>query len=111
MGCNHSKPDPTQKMAETKCWETILAIINEYNNKQDLAPDWTVTRVDALLSEWVDIPRNMDELDRVAIWTRNILDSKSYIDYTIFQKHLVQLANTRLNTQHKSTATTHHIVV
>ena len=96
MGCNHSKTDPIQQHYENKCWENILAIVNEYHTNKKLAPDWSVTSVDALLSKWVDIPRNVDELNRVSIWTRKILDSKSYTDPQIFRTQREQLAKTCL---------------
>ena len=75
-------------------WKLILEIIKK--RELDLDELWTVAQVDALLSKWVDSPRNVDELRRVKKWTDVILDNKSYTSSTKFQKMLHKLKHRSL---------------
>ena len=100
MGCNLSirkndTPCPT-KQYETLGWRLILKLVNTYNDNGQLQPGWSVTQVDAILSKWVDIPRNITELNLVETWARAILDDKAYLDYPTLQKKLIELRDKKL---------------
>ena len=82
-----------QDLFASQCWKTILEIVNQYNNQGKLIDGWSVIDVDAILSKWVDIPRNQDELNRVIIWSKKILDSKIYNDHIKLMK-MIKLLKT-----------------
>ena len=84
----------TAEKYESDGWKLILEIIKQ--RELDLDEDWTVEQVDALLSKWVDIPRNIDELRRVKNWTNTILDHKSYTTNTKFKTMLQKLKHRSL---------------
>jgi len=84
----------TAERYENDGWKLILEIIKK--RELDLNEEWTVEQVDALLSKWVDMPRNVDELIRVRNWTNTILDHKSYTNNTKFQAMLHKLKHRSL---------------
>jgi hypothetical protein len=75
-------------------WKVMLAVIND--RELELDEEWSVKQVDALLSKWVDPPRNIDELRRVKEWTNIILDHKSYTTTSKFKAMIHKLKHRAL---------------
>ena len=63
---------------ESSGWTVVRNEVINYHKKGKLADDWTIDSVDAVLSKYIDIPRNIDELRRAKKWAQYLLDRKSY---------------------------------
>lgn len=53
-------------------------IVDKYEQDGKLAEGYTASKVDAILSKYMDEPRNVDGLQRVNKWTNYLLKSKAY---------------------------------
>lgn len=94
MGCNRSRECNEY---ESLGWKVILQLVNTYSDEGKLESGWLPSDVDGILSEWVDIPRNLNELNRVEPWARAILDEKAYINNSNLQKKLTELRDLELS--------------
>ena len=82
---------------ESSGWTIIRSEIINYHRKNNLAENWTIDSVDAVLSKYVDIPRNIDELRRTKKWAQYLLDRKSYAKSSKrFMKDILKLKNVAL---------------
>lgn len=78
-----------------KGYDAVLKVITE--NKDRLVPGWSISRTDAVISKFLDEPRNQDEVNRAILWTQAIINNKAYSKSTSeFEKFLIQLQHTQL---------------
>lgn len=71
--------------------------IEQYNKMGKLAKGFTVNQVDAILSKFLDEPRNIDGLRRCQKWTKYLLDSQTYAKTQIeFMREIFNLKHIAL---------------
>ncbi len=86
-----------EESLESSGWTIVRNEIINYHKKGKLADDWTIDSVDAVLSKYIDIPRNIDELRRAKKWAQYLLDRKSYKrNSRLFMKDILKLKNIAL---------------
>ena len=95
--CNRTINNQEKESFERLGWNKILNIVSEYHTQGKLLEGASIIEVDAILSKWVDIPRNQDELQRIEPWTRYILDSKTYLDIIKLKETLEQVRGMELS--------------
>ena len=75
----------------------INNIINHYARSGKLAKGYSVENVDAILSKYVDEPRNIDGLRRAKKWTEYLLNTKYYAkNDKAFKKEIFKLKHISL---------------
>ena len=82
---------------EQAVYNVIYNVVTNYANQGKLEKGYTRDRVDAILSKYVDEPRNIDGIVRAKKWTEYLLDNKLYAkgDHT-FKKSIFQLKHISL---------------
>ena len=82
---------------ERAVYTLINNIINNYANSGKLAKGYSVENVDAILSKYVDEPRNIDGIRRAKKWTEYLLKNKYYaMDNIAFKKEIFKLKHISL---------------
>ena len=102
------KSKPTPKYSD-KAWKkegdqyehdgytVVKHMVDTFAQKGKLEKGYSATRVDAMLSKYVDEPRNIDGLRRVEKWAKHLLESKTYArEGDAFMKDILDLQHISL---------------
>lgn len=82
---------------EQAVYTVIKQIVSHYAKQGKLAKGYSVENVDAILSKYVDEPRNIDGLRRAKKWTEHLLNTKYYAkDNKTFKKEIFKLKHISL---------------
>lgn len=82
---------------EGAVYTVIKQIVNHYATSDKLAKGYSAEHVDAILSKYVDEPRNIDGIRRAKKWTEHLLDTKYYAKGDkAFKKELFKLKHISL---------------
>ena len=82
---------------EQTVYTLINNIVNNYDRTGKLAKGYSVENVDAILSKYVDEPRNIDGFRRAQKWTEHLLNTKYYAKGDkAFKKELFKLKHISL---------------
>lgn len=82
---------------EQAVYTVIKQIINKYTAQGKLAKGYNAENVDAILSKYVDEPRNIDGLRRAKKWTEHLLNNKYYAKPDkVFKKEIFKLKHISL---------------
>ena len=78
-------------------YTVVKQLVDEYERAGRLANGFSASRVDAMLSKYVDEPRTIDGLNRLDKWTKRLLKSKSYAKPgNAFMKEILELQHVSL---------------
>ena len=82
---------------EQAIYAIIYHTVNNYSNAGKLANGYSAENVNAILSKYVDEPRNIDGIRRAKKWTEHLLDTKYYAKGDkAFKKELFKLKHISL---------------
>ena len=82
---------------EEAAYTMIYHTVNNYANAEKLAKGYSAENVNAILSKYVDVPRNIDGLIRAKKWTEYLLNTKFYAKHEQqFKKELFKLKHISL---------------